>query len=92
MSRGPNMSYCAFENTSHAIDQLIGMLSDAIDEHERLDINRYEQHYFRSMKMRAQRLVTMMEQYEDHLEDCCEEDTNDEEEDTDDEEAAADEE
>lgn len=30
--RGPNMSYCAFENTSHAMEQLIEMLETASDE------------------------------------------------------------
>jgi hypothetical protein len=32
MSRGPNMSYCAFENTSNAIRQLIIMVQESYED------------------------------------------------------------
>jgi hypothetical protein len=65
----PNMSYCAFENTSKAMDQLEDMLGNAIDENEPLDINQYERRYFYRMKEQAQKLAAMMEQYEEHFAD-----------------------
>ena len=43
--RGPNMSYCAFENTQLALEQLYNMVSEAIDSNERLKFTSRDEEY-----------------------------------------------
>ena len=57
--RGPNMSYCAFENTTLAMEQLIDMMEAARDEGVAEFINgmsRYEAEAFRNMYEMCERL------------------------------------
>lgn len=57
--RGPNMSYCAFENTTLAMQQLIDMMQAAQDEGVSefiLDMSRDEAEAFRNMYEMCQRL------------------------------------
>ena len=57
--RGPNMSYCAFENTTLAMEQLIDMMEAARDEGVAKFINgmsRYEADAFRNMYEMCERL------------------------------------
>lgn len=63
--RGPNMSYCAFENTASAIDQLLDMLGDAIDEGEPMSMSTYEQMAYNRMRKLTKRLNELMDQYDD---------------------------
>lgn len=65
MSNSPNMSYCAFENTELAVNQLIGMLSDAIDEGTPLILSDYELRAFNRMKDSLAVLIDLMEQHDD---------------------------
>lgn len=41
MSNFPNMSYCMFENTAAAMDQILVALEE-VDTVEELDLNQYE--------------------------------------------------
>lgn len=61
----PNMSYCAFENTSRAMNQLCGMLEDAIDNGEPLDLNQYELPHYRAMFDKCQALMALLEEHEE---------------------------
>ena len=63
----PSMSYCAFENTSIEIDQLMQMVGGAIDDNEKLDLNRYEARYFSTLQFRLQNLQELLEQYAEHF-------------------------
>jgi len=65
----PSMSYCAFENTAAELRQCQNMIAEAVDDGEPLDLNRYEQPYFDSMKRRCQELIAALEQYEEHFGD-----------------------
>jgi len=65
----PSMSYCAFENTAAELQQCQNMIGEAVDDGEPLDLNRYEQPYFDSMKRRCQELIAALEQYEEHFRD-----------------------
>ena len=65
MSNYPNMSYCAFENTSRAMTQLITMISLAIEDDEPLDFNRDELSYYRSMFNKCQELMELIDQHND---------------------------
>ena len=63
----PSMSYCAFENTTIEMRQCENMIGEAIDDHVPLDLNRYDRLYFDGMKERAEQLIALLEQYEDHF-------------------------
>jgi len=63
----PSMSYCAFENTTAEMQQCENMIGEAIDDGVPLDLNRYERPFFDNMKERAQQLIALLEQYEDHF-------------------------
>lgn len=67
--RGPNMSYCAFENTSRAIDQLIGMLVEATEECEKLDLMDFELKAYNEMRDKLADLAQVMDEYEDMLDE-----------------------
>ena len=64
MSNYPNMSYCAFENTLQAVDQLCGMLEEALENEESLDLNRFEQGAFSELQESAATLLKLMMKYD----------------------------
>ena len=49
----PSMSYCAFENTSGEMNQVLNKMSDARDIDD-LDMNEYEQRAFRDLYEQCQ--------------------------------------
>jgi len=49
MSNYPNMSYCAFENTTLAMGQLLGMMQQ-VDSLQELDLSRDELRAFHNLK------------------------------------------
>ena len=53
----PSMSYCAFENTSGEMDQVLNKMSDARDIDD-LDMNEYEQRSFRDLYEQCQEYIT----------------------------------
>jgi len=64
--RGPNMSYCAFENTNMALDQLSYMVSEAIEENEPLDFSSNQEAYaFRTIRSRLQDLLEFLQEYDE---------------------------
>lgn len=65
----PNMSYCAFENTSNAMDQVANMLEEALQEDEPLELNRYEQRAYEGMYERCRALMELLEQHQQLVED-----------------------
>lgn len=67
MSNSPNMSYCAFENTELAVNQLIRMLSDAIENGEPLDMSTYELRAYNRMKDSLAVLIDLMEQHDSEI-------------------------
>ena len=68
MSNYPNMSYCAFENTSQAIRQLMQMIGEAIDEGEPLRMSsRDEKFAFHDMPALLEDLKDMLDQYDEHF-------------------------
>lgn len=68
MSNYPNMSYCAFENTSQAIRQLMQMIGEAIDEGEPLRMSsRNEKFAFREMPALLEEFQDILDQYDEHF-------------------------
>jgi hypothetical protein len=65
----PNMSYCAFENTALAIDQVASMLEVAIEAGEPLELNRYEQRPYAEMREKCRMLMELLEQHQQLVED-----------------------
>ena len=63
----PSMSYCAFENTSGELDQLVDMLERALDDGEPLDLNEYEQRAFENTPSKLRELLELLEEYEDQF-------------------------
>ena len=63
--RGPNMSYCAFENTLAAMRQVMDMLREAIDNGEPLDFSSAEEKraYEWMAQGEADELVQLLEDY-----------------------------
>ena len=61
----PNMSYCAFENTSRAMTQLCSMLESALEDGEPLDLSQYELPHYRAMFDKCQALMDLIEQHEE---------------------------
>lgn len=61
----PNMSYCQFENTTRAIDQLITNMQEAIEKGKCTefveDMNQYEREAFETMVTKITELQEMME-------------------------------
>lgn len=67
--RGPNMSYCAFENTQLALEQLHNMVSDAIDDNKPLKLSsRDEEYAFENIQYTMRELMHTMERYADMVE------------------------
>jgi hypothetical protein len=63
--RGPNMSYCAFENTNLALDQLTYMVAEAIDDNEKLDFSsRDEEYAFRQIRYNMRDLLDLLKEYD----------------------------
>jgi len=80
MSNYPNMSYCAFENTSAAIRQLIGMMADAIDEGEPREMSSWqEKRAFNEMHELIQAFQETLEQYNEHFQEAEGQDIDSEE-------------
>ena len=52
----PSMSYCAFENTSGEMNQVLIKMSDARDIDD-LDMNEYEQRAFRDLYEQCQEYI-----------------------------------
>ena len=70
MSRDfPNMSYCAFENTSNAMDQVANMLDEALQANEPLELNRYEQRPYEGMYEKCRALMNLLEEHQQLVED-----------------------
>jgi hypothetical protein len=68
MSNYPNMSYCAFENTSQAIRQLMQMIGEAIDEGEPLRMSsRNEKFAFHEMPALLEEFQDILDQYDEHF-------------------------
>lgn len=65
----PNMSYCQFENTARAIDQLMTNMQEALDSgkwEEFLDsMNQYEREAYDSMAYKCRELQNMLSVMED---------------------------
>jgi hypothetical protein len=64
MSNYPNMSYCMFENTSNAMDQIASALEDAIENNKLLELNQYEERPFTSMHDKCVSLMRLLEDYD----------------------------
>ena len=80
MSRGyPSMSYCAFENTGNHLKQVMNMLDEALQENEPLDLNEYEQRAYNRMYEQCRKLMDLLEEHQNMIDDCGEEDDSDEE-------------
>ena len=65
MRNYPNMSYCAFENTESAINQLIGMVSSAVDENYPLDLSPDEHRAYDRLRDAMEVLTDLMEAYDE---------------------------
>ena len=65
----PNMSYCAFENTSNAMDQVASMLEEALQANEPLELNRYEQQPYEEMYEKCRALMELLEEHQQLVED-----------------------
>lgn len=80
MSRNyPSMSYCAFENTGNHLDQVMNMLDEALYENEPLDLNEYEQRAYNRMYEQCRKLMNLLEDHQNLIDDCGEEGDSDEE-------------
>ena len=80
MSRDyPSMSYCAFENTGNHLEQVMNMLDEALQENEPLDLNEYEQRAYNRMYEQCRRLMDLLGDHQNLIDDCGEEDDSDEE-------------
>ena len=63
MMRGPNMSYCAAENTALAMEQLIDLVKEGGEEYIR-DLSRYERTGHIDLINLCQAYLELMEQHE----------------------------
>jgi hypothetical protein len=79
MSRYPSMSYCAFENTGNHLDQVMNMLDEALYENEPLYLNEYEKRAYNRMYEQCRKLMNLLEDHQNLIDDCGEEDDSDEE-------------
>lgn len=68
----PNMSYCQFENTTRAIDQLILNMQEAIEKGKCTefveDMNQYERQAFEQMESKLQELQEMLSIVDEYAE------------------------
>lgn len=59
----PNMSYCAFENTCHAVNQCLDLLEEEINEEYTITKNEWE--YAQSLVKKLSKLERLVESLED---------------------------
>jgi hypothetical protein len=59
------MSYCAFENTNLALEQLTYMVAETIDDNEKLDFSsRDEEYAFRKIRYNMRELLDLLKEYD----------------------------
>ncbi len=76
MSNYPNMSYCMFENTQLAMDQLVTFLQEA-DQDDMLDISKSELRAMRELVGYCEQYIRLVEDFDDRRQqilDACEDD------------------
>lgn len=76
MSNYPNMSYCMFENTQLAMDQLATFLQEA-DQDDMLDISKSELRAMRELVGYCEQYLRLVEDFDDKRQqilDACEDD------------------
>ncbi len=76
MSNYPNMSYCMFENTQLAMDQLATFLQ-AADQDDMLDISKSELRAMRELVGYCEQYIRLVEDFDDRRQqilDACEDD------------------
>jgi hypothetical protein len=76
MSNYPNMSYCMFENTQLAMDQLATFLQEA-DQDDMLDISKSELRAMRELVGYCEQYIRLVEDFDDKRQqilDACEDD------------------
>ena len=67
---GPNMSYCAFENTGAAMDQVAEMLDVAVEEGEALQFSSpSEARAFDELYEKCRAMMELLERYQDIVEE-----------------------
>jgi hypothetical protein len=80
MSNYPNMSYCMFENTQLAMDQLATFLQ-AADQDDMLDISKSELRAMRELVGYCEQYIRLVEDFDDKRQqilDACEDDAMEE--------------
>jgi hypothetical protein len=60
----PNMSYCMFENTTRAMNQILGALVE-VDSKEGLELSKYEKPAYDRLKKLCEEIIYEMERLED---------------------------
>jgi hypothetical protein len=60
----PNMSYCMFENTTRAMNQILGALVE-VDSKEGLELNQYEKSAYSRLKELCEEIIYEMERLEE---------------------------
>ena len=84
MSNYPNMSYCMFENTLHAMNQVFRDLQDALDDgtspadYRKALSSRQEADAYDSLKEMCEDIVSLLKDMEYNDDDYVEEDDEDE--------------
>jgi hypothetical protein len=76
MSNYPNMSYCMYENTQLAMDQLATFLQEA-DQDDMLDISKSELRAMRELVGYCEQYIRLVEDFDDRRQqilDACEDD------------------
>ena len=76
MSNYPNMSYCMFENTQLAMDQLATFLQ-AADQDDMLDMSKSELRAMRELVGYCEQYIRLVEEFDDQRQqilDACEDD------------------
>jgi hypothetical protein len=76
MSNYPNMSYCMFENTQLAMDQLATFLQEA-DQDDMLDMSKSELRAMRELVGYCEQYLRLVEDFDDRRQqilDACEDD------------------
>jgi|694.fasta_scaffold104736_6 hypothetical protein len=76
MSNYPNMSYCMFENTQMAMDQLATFLQEA-DQDDMLDMSKTELRAMRELVGYCEQYIRLVEEFDEQRQqilDACEDD------------------
>ena len=74
MSNYPNMSYCMFQNTQMAMDQLVTFMQEA-DQDDMLDMSKDELRAMRELFGYCEQYMKLVEEFDDRrqqLLDACE--------------------